>query len=45
VGAMRVVKPTSDPWAVALVWGVCLVGGATWLGAIYVAGHFVLKYW
>ena len=33
-------------WAtVALVWTVVLVGILTWAGALFVAGHFVLKYW
>ena len=41
----RMITPERDPWSAVLVWTVCLLGCATWLGAVYVAGHFVHKFW
>jgi hypothetical protein len=34
-----------DRWASIIVWTICIIGCATWVAAIYIAGHFVHKFW
>ena len=38
-------EEVADRWTEAIVWAVCVVGFGTWGAAIFVAVHFVLKYW
>lgn len=35
----------ADRLTAFLVWTVVVVGGVTWVAAVYVAGHFACKYW
>lgn len=38
-------EDAADRWTAALVWTVCIAGFVTWVAAVYVAVHFVHKYW